>query len=82
MWQARLISAVHELEKTVDCVRMTVDLFHTDGRTKRKEYLLWVDEIETVSLVSLKAKVQVDIDRLTKLDTILSALNTKIGVVI
>ena len=79
MWQAKLLSVETNLDKTVDTVAMTVDLFNDDGRTTTKKYLLYLDEMETISLTTIKEKVVADLARLEKLDTVRTALESKIG---
>jgi hypothetical protein len=79
MWQAKLINVIDNLEKTVDALKLEVDLFHADGRKITKTYIIYLDELTEVSLTSLKAQIQVDLDRLTKLDQVKTALVSKIG---
>ena len=81
-WQAKLISVDIDLDKTVDALKMLVELFHEDLRTTTKTYIIYIDEVATVSLVALKVEVQADLDRLTKLDQIRTALEAKIGMII
>ena len=81
MWQAKLVEVVYDLNKTVDTIKMVVELFN-DTRITTKEYLVYLDELTEVSLSSLKAKVQADLDRLEKLDQVYTALSAKIGKVI
>jgi hypothetical protein len=79
MWQAKLLEVIYDLNKAVDGVKMSVELFHSDGRTASKIYTLWVDELSEINLTSIKAQVQADLDRLAKLDYIITSLSSKIG---
>lgn len=82
MWQARLLSVNINLDKTVDALRFSVEFFHTDARKTTKEYIIYLDELETVSLPAIRAQVQVDLDRLAKLDQVRTALESRIGQII
>ena len=79
MWQAKLLEVIYDLEKAVDGVKMSVEFFHADGRKAQKTYNIWVDEIAEVNLTNIKSQVQADLDRLTKLDSIVNSLSSKIG---
>lgn len=81
-WQARLTSVDVNLDKTVDALKFSVNFFETDGRNTDKTYIIYLDELETVSLTTLRAQVQADLDRLTKLDQVRAALESRIGQVI
>lgn len=81
-WQARLTSVNVNLDKTVDALKMTVEFFHEDERKTTKTYIIYLDELETVSLPALRAQVQADIDRLIKLDQVKTALESRIGTII
>jgi len=81
-WQARLISVNVSLDKTVDALSFTVNLFEADGRNRDKTYILYLDELADTNLTTLKAKVTEDLARLTKLDDIRTKLEAKIGAVI
>jgi hypothetical protein len=81
MWQGKLAEVTYDLNKTVDTIKLTVEL--TDGtRTTTKEYLIYIDELSEVTASSLKAKIQLDIDRLDKMDKIYNLLLSKIGKVL
>lgn len=82
MWQAKLLSINSDLEKTVDALKMGIEFFHTDGRKTTKIYILYLDELADITLASLKAKVEADLNRLIKLDQVIAALTGKIGQVI
>lgn len=81
MWKAKLINVTYELDKTVDALKMTIELFD-DTRSTEKSYIIYLDELSEVSLASLKAIVKADLDRLEKLDLVYGALSARIGLVI
>ena len=81
-WQARLTSVNVNLDKTVDALSFTVNLFETDGRNRDKTYILYLDELTDTNLATLRSKVQEDINRLTKLDDVRTKLLAKLGQVI
>ena len=81
-WQARLTSVNVDLNKTVDALSFTVNLFEADGRQRDKTYIIYLDELADTNLLTLKAQVQTDLDRLTKLDDIRTKLLAKVGQVI
>ena len=81
-WQARLTSVNVDLDKTVDSLSFTVNLFEADGRKRDKTYILYLDELADTNLATLRAQVQADLDRLTKLDDIRTKLLARVGQVI
>jgi hypothetical protein len=82
MWQAKLLSVNYDLTKEVGRVVLSVNLFHESGQNVNKDYIIWVDSLETVSLSTIKTLIDADLARLEKLTQIIIALNSKIGLVI
>jgi len=76
------MSVESNLEKTVDSIKISVELFHEDKRKTTKEYILYLDDMETVNLETIKGSIVKDLERLEKLDTVKNALTSKIGLVI
>jgi uncharacterized protein Veg len=81
-WSAKLTSVNTSLEKTVDSLSFTVEFSETDGRKTTKTYILYLDELADTNLLTLKAKVDEDKARLTKLDDIRVKLEAQLGKVI
>lgn len=82
MWKAKLLAVTYNPDQETGRVVMSCQLFHTDGRSTTKEYILWVDELGSISLSSIRTQVDADVDRLEKIDSILETLNGKIGQVL
>ena len=82
MWKARLLNVYYNLDEEVGRVKLTCNLFHTDGRNVTNEYIIWVDELGSISLSNLKTQIDADISRLDKIDDILETLNNKVGQVL
>jgi len=80
-WQATLTAVGFDLDKTVDGFKITCTL--SDGtNTTTRTYTIWLNELPDLTAASLKAKIQADIDQLTKLDTVKAYLTPKIGTVL
>jgi hypothetical protein len=82
MWKAKLLAVNYNADQETGKVVLSVELFHTDGRTTTRDYIIWVDELTSISLSSLRIQVDEDVARLGKIDSILSTLNDKVGQVL
>jgi hypothetical protein len=79
MWNAKLENIKYDLSVNNERFDMIVRFIHTDTRSYLKTYTLQLDDLSDVSLLGFKSIIQVDLDRLNKLENILGNLSSKIG---
>jgi len=79
VWTAQITSVEQHLDKTNERIVIDVQFDETDTRQYLKKYTLWIDELTGITLQDFKDLIQLDIDKLTKLDNIKTTLDAKIG---
>lgn len=78
-WNAKLTAVDMNVAKDIDYIEATVQF--TDGTTtKNKTYRVYAGELAGTTVADFKTIVQVDLDKLNKLETFTATLKTKIGV--
>jgi rubrerythrin len=77
-WNAKLTEVEMNVEKDLDYIEAIVQF--TDGTTtKDKTYKVYAGQLANTTIADFKAIVQVDLDKLNKLETFTNVLKTKIG---
>lgn len=77
-WNAKLTAVDMNVAKDIDYIEVTVQF--TDGTTtKNKTYKVYAGELAGTTVADFKTVVQVDLDKLNKLETFSNTLKNKIG---
>jgi len=77
-WNAKLIAVNMNVEKDIDYIETTIQF--TDGTTtKDKVYRVYSDQLAGTTVADFSAIVQVDLEKLNKLESFSNTLKTKIG---
>lgn len=79
MWQAKLVSVDYNLGKETGVIELLVEFSHTDTRRTSRKYVVYLDDLQTITLDSLKKDIVIDLARLNKLDQVYTFLSSKIG---
>lgn len=79
-WKAKLISTNLDYTKTLSGIDVEVEFFHSDGqRVSRRTYKWWADDLIGVTLADLRAVIELELNRLNKVETVKETLEPYIG---